>query len=111
MVYVRLAQPWVGYHKSRGVHPWENVKNGGFKFSEEQVRKPEMSQRVKIYRLLRSCTSLSIKETEFLMQIYGMMNTGKEKMVSGKQKRWAEALLNKHGGKHGAKKLSRTSNN
>ena len=78
---------------------------------KKQVRKPEMSKRVKIHRLLRSCTSLSIKETEFLMQIYGMMNTGKEKMVSGKQKRWAEALLNKHGEKHGAKKLSRTSNN
>ena len=45
------------------------------------------------------------------MQIYGMMNAGKEKIVSGKQHKWVDILLNKHGGKHGAKKLSRTSNN
>jgi hypothetical protein len=111
MVYVKLAQPWVGYHKSRGVHTWENVKNEGFKFSEEQVRKPEMSKKVKIHRVLRSCTDLTIKETEFLMQIYGMMNAGKEELLSGKQHKWVDILLNKHGGKHGAEKLSRTSNN
>lgn len=74
-------------------------------------RKPVMSKRVKIHRLLRSCTDLTMKETEFLMQIYGMMNTGKEELVSGKQHSWVNDLLKKYGEKHGAKKLSRTGYN
>jgi hypothetical protein len=56
----------------------------------------KIPKNIKIYRLLKKeDNKLTVAETRFLEQLYGMYNAGKHQLISKKQHSWADKILSK----------------